>query len=137
MTHNNMLSSKPRNSAEWKKAWDAISRLAAARQVALREMKRDDHTPMDGFAVPTFAERSAGPVPTDAGEYARAIAEIEKASAVLRRTEPDLETWRPDAAPATGEARKSRSVWILVGGIWLSTVTVFAGAIGAIVYLLG
>jgi hypothetical protein len=136
MTSNNMLGSKPRNSAEWKKAWDAISRLAAARQIALREMKQD--TLADNFAMPDLAERSAGTLaPTDPGEYARAIAEIEQASAVLRRTEPDLETWRPDAAPAASEVRKSRSVWILVGGIWLSTVTVFAGAIGAILYLLG
>ena len=76
--------------------------------------------------------------PLDSDEYARAIAEIERASAALRRAEPALEAWRPEPTGA-GEPRKSRSlsVWILVGGIWLSTVAAFASAIGAILYLLG
>src|SRR5436853_2164454 len=109
MTSNNMLGSKPRNSAEWKKAWDAISRLAAARQIALREMKKESPSFIDDDAVPSLTGRSPATLASiDAVEYARAIAEIEQASAVLRRTEPDLETWRPDASPATGEVRKSR-----------------------------
>jgi hypothetical protein len=137
----NTLGSKGRNSAEWKKAWDAISRLAAARQLALREMK-DDVQPNSITAHNgsiDLTERRAPPTlaPTDTSEYARAIAEIEQACAMLRRTEPDLETWRRDAVLPAGEVRKSRSVWLLVGGIWLSTVVVFAGAIGAILYLLG
>jgi hypothetical protein len=132
MTSDNLLGSSPRNSAEWRKAWDAISRLAAARQIALREMKQDTGALSDPVMRP-----SAAPAPADSSEYERAIAEIEQASAVLRRTEPDLENWRPDTAPTAGDTRKFRSVWILVGGIWLSTVVVFAGAIGAILYLLG
>ena len=134
MTSNNMLGSHPRNSAEWRKAWDAISRLAAARQATLREMKQE--TLSDGFPMRRASDR-APPEAGDASEYERAIAEIEQASAVLRRAEPDLESWQPDATPTTGETRKSRSVWILVGGIWFTTVAMFAGAIGAIVYLLG
>ena len=135
----NMMGTKPHNNAEWKKAWDSISRLANARRLALREMaieKADATTNAFPLAAPAESAVEAS-APADPDEYARAIAEIEQASAVLRQTEPNLEAWRPDDAAATSETRKSRSVWLLIGGIWLSTVSAFAGAIGAILYLLG
>jgi len=115
-------------------AWNAVARLAAARQDVLRGARRND-PPIEPLDAAVNAGASAQPVaPVDAEEYARAIAEIEQASAALRRAEPGLEAWKPDAA---SEPRKSWPIWILVSGIWISTVTLFAGAIGAILYLFG
>jgi hypothetical protein len=133
MTNNSIHGSAPSHSTEWKLAWDAVAHLAATRQDVLRGARHDDPplAPIDAANAP--AEALA---PVEAEEYARAIAEIEQASEALRRAEPALEAWRP-ASAAASEKRKSRSVWILVSGIWISTVTVFAGAIGAILYLLG
>ena len=141
MTSNNIRGSASRHSGEWKMAWDAVARLAAARQDVLRGARHDD-SPVERLGaasdtVPGPIEGSTQHVaPIDADEYARAIAEIEQASAALRRAEPALEAWGPELV-TTGEPRKSWSIWILVIGIWISTVTVFAGAIGAILYLLG
>jgi hypothetical protein len=130
-SNNNMHGSASRYSGEWKMAWNAVARLAAARQDVLRGARHND-PPIEPLDVASNADASAPVV--DADEYARAIAEIEQASAALRRAEPGLETWKPDAA---SEPRKSWPVWVLVSGIWISTVTVFAGAIGVILYLFG
>jgi hypothetical protein len=73
--------------------------------------------------------------PNGQGQLERAIAEIEQASAALKSAEPALEAWLPDAAPRS-EPRKPRSVWILIGTIWLSMLVVVAGVIGAIAYFL-
>jgi hypothetical protein len=132
--NNNIRDSASRHSGEWKMAWNAVARLAAARQDVLRGARHDD-PPVEPLDSAGSANASAQPVaPVDADEYARAIAEIEQASAALRRAEPGLEAWKPEAA---SEPRKSWPVWILVSGIWISTVTVFAGAIGAILYWFG
>jgi hypothetical protein len=131
--NNNIRGSASRYSGEWKMAWNAVARLAAARQDVLRGARHDD-PPVEPIEIARNAEASAPAVPVDADEYARAIAEIEQASAALRRAEPGLEAWKPETA---GEPRKSWPVWVLVSGIWISTVTVFAGAIGAILYLFG
>jgi hypothetical protein len=135
MTNNkNIRGSASRHSGEWKMAWNAVARLAAARQDVLRGARHND-PPIEPLDAEGNAGASAPPAaPVDAEEYARAIAEIEQASATLRRAEPGLEAWKPDAA---SEPRKSWPIWILVSGIWISTVTVFAGAIGAILYLFG
>ena len=50
--------------------------------------------------------------------------------------EPALEVWSPDLVKRS-EKRKYLSVWILIGGIWISATLVVAGATGAILYLLG
>ena len=84
----------------------------------------------------------SGPlVPAD--QLARDIAEIERASAALRKAEPALETWTEtpagswsDEAPAAA-LRKPRPVWLLVGLLWLSTALVTAGAVAAIARLAG
>src|SRR5262245_41357299 len=136
--NNNIHGSTPRHSGEWKLAWDAVARLAAARQDALRGARHDDSpvVPLEA-ASPAAPEVSAQPgASIDASDYARAIAEIEQASAALRRAEPGLEAWKPEAGAAS-EPRKSWPVWVLVGGIWVSTITVFASTIGAILYLFG
>ena len=123
---NNIRGSAPGHSGEWKMAWSAVVRLAAVRQDVLRGVRHDDPTPTGPLDAAGNANAS--------NEYARAIAEIEQASAALRRAEPGLEAWKPDVAR---EPRRSWPVWILVSGIWISTVTVFAGAISAILYLFG
>jgi len=65
-----------------------------------------------------------------------AVAEIEQASAMLRRSEPALEVGTP-SSPVRIERRNYWSVWILIGAIWVSTALVVASATGAILYLLG
>jgi hypothetical protein len=138
MSSNRLVGPTPRDSQDWKAAWDAVAHLAATRERA--QPQQGDSRTAPHLTEPrpaTGADVEHGTAqPAIADEYARALAEIEQASAALRKAEPTLETWQPDAA-ASGEPRTLRSVWILVGCIWLSTITVFAGAIGAIVYFLG
>jgi hypothetical protein len=76
-------------------------------------------------------------------QFARDIAEIERATAALRRAEPSLEMWseigsdaRTDDA-ATLTIRKTRPVWLLIGLLWLSTALVTVGAVAAIARLVG
>lgn len=143
MSNHNALGPAPPDTPDWNNAWEVVRRLAAARRNALHEMKRSD--PSARFAVaeldtaraPTLSEPTMShTVTADSGQYARAIAEIQQASAALRRAEPALEEWLPGAATPS-ETRHPRSVWILVGGIWVSTVLVMASAIGATLLLLG
>jgi hypothetical protein len=76
-------------------------------------------------------------------QVARDIADIERATAALRRAEPSLEMWseagseaRPDDT-ATLAIRKTRPVWLLIGLLWLSTALVTVGAVAAIARLVG
>ena len=76
-------------------------------------------------------------------QFARDIAEIERATVALRRAEPSLEMWgeagsetRTDDA-ATLTIRKARPVWLLIGLLWLSTALVTVGAVAAIARLVG
>jgi len=77
-------------------------------------------------------------------QFARDIAEIERATAALRRAEPSLEMWseagsetRPDDTATTLAIRKTRPVWLLIGLLWLSTALVTVGAVAAIARLVG
>jgi hypothetical protein len=142
MSKNTLLDSPARDSAEWNYAWVTVSRLAAARQIALHDMRLDHpatpvlHPMTDSLNDAGSAKSSlAQSNPIDHGQIARAIAEIEQASAVLKSAEPTLEAWSPDTAPSV-EPRKQRSVWFLIGTIWLSMLLVVAGVIGAIAYFL-
>jgi hypothetical protein len=80
--------------------------------------------------------------PSDAGslaqtvrdQIAREVADIEAATAALRRAEPALESWTKEPADP---ARKPRPVWLLIGVLWLSTALVTAGAVVAIATLAG
>jgi hypothetical protein len=140
MSKNKLLRSPARDSAEWNNAWTTVSRLAAARQIALHDMRLDHpatsvlHPMTDSL---NDANSTAGPWtksnPNGQCQLERAITEIEQASAALKSAEPALEAWLPDAAPRS-EPRKPRSVWILIGTIWLSMLLVVAGVIGAIAY---
>lgn len=68
----------------------------------------------------------------------RDIAEIERATAALRRGEPGLESWNESwSGDALAPAGKPRPVWVLVGLVWLSTALVAVGALAAIARLAG
>jgi hypothetical protein len=67
-------------------------------------------------------------------QLAREVADIEAATAVLRRAEPALESWTKAPANTGG---KPRPVWLLIGVLWLSTALVTAGAVVAIASLAG
>jgi len=140
MPNNNPAESPARDSAEWNRAWKTISRLAAARQVALHELWL---APAAGSQRTIAAMQAQGGADTnsnpsrliDQGQLDSAIAEIEEASAALKFAEPALEAWNPDAAIAPSEAGKPRSVWVLIGTIWIAMALVVAGVVGAIGYL--
>ena len=76
-------------------------------------------------------------------QFARDVAEIERATAALRRAEPSLEMWSESASEtraddtATLTIRKTRPVWLLIGLLWLSTALVTVGAVAAIARLVG
>ena len=139
MSKNKLLRSPARDSAEWNNAWATVSRLAEARQTALHDMRLDHPTTSVLHPMTDRLNDAAGSRtktnPNDQGQLERAIAEIEQASAALKSAEPALEAWLPDATPSS-EPRKQRSVWILIGTIWLSMLLVVAGVIGAIAYFL-
>jgi hypothetical protein len=140
--NNDALGSRPPGRADWSDAFEAVSRLAAARDVALEDIGPD----RQGASIPEPAgEQQAAadsatvsetPIASlDPDQLARAVAEIEKASSVLRQSDPALEVWSPNSAIHSVK-RKYWSIWLLVAGIWLSATLVVAGATGAILYLL-
>jgi hypothetical protein len=137
MPNNDALGSRPADRSDWSSAWEAVSRLAAAREAELHEIGRDRRAA--GTPEPARSGNSAAvsaKQDLDPDQLAIAVAEIEQASAALRRSEPALEVWSPDLAKRS-EKRKYLSVWILIGGIWISATLVVTGATGAILYLLG
>jgi hypothetical protein len=67
-------------------------------------------------------------------QLAREFADIESASAALRRAEPALESWSGEPAPS---GPKPRPVWLLIGLLWLSTALVAASAVIVIAALVG
>jgi hypothetical protein len=67
-------------------------------------------------------------------QLAREVADIEAATAALRRAEPALESWTKEPA---NNGPKPRPVWLLIGVLWLSTALVTAGAVVAIATLAG
>lgn len=69
-------------------------------------------------------------------QLAREYADIERASAALRLGQPALRTWSKPAA-SSAVAKKPRSLWLLIGLLWLSTAVITAGAVAAIATLAG
>lgn len=67
-------------------------------------------------------------------QLARDLADIESATAALRRAEPALQSW---IKPQMSAAPKSRPLWQLIGILWLSTAIVTVGAAYAIAVLYG
>jgi hypothetical protein len=125
--------------ADWSRAWQAVAKLATAWE-SLQEIPR-----AHSFLQPEHADdagsdaaiASAEPgLSVEHDQLATALAEIEQASAALRRSEPLLEHGLP--APASrNHQRTYRSVWILIAAIWISATVVVATATGAILYILG
>jgi hypothetical protein len=68
-------------------------------------------------------------------QLARDIADIENATAALRRAEPALESWTKPQTPPT--ATKARPLWLLIGLLWLSTAILTVSAAYAIATLAG
>jgi hypothetical protein len=140
MPSNDTIGSHPANSSDWSDALEIVSRLAAARDATLHDIDAArQETAMLGARQRITAAEAIPQEPIaaiDPEQLAQAVAEIEKASAALRRLEPALEVWLPEEI-IHGETRRHRSVWILVGGIWITASLVVAGTAGAIVYLLG
>jgi hypothetical protein len=104
--------------------------------------------PIDFAAAPSVADTDYE-VEGDVGlvraneQFARDVAEIERATAALRRAQPGLETWSETSTEARAEdaasfaVRKTKPVWLLIGALWLSTALVTAGAVAAIARLIG
>jgi hypothetical protein len=95
-----------------------------ARRAEAAPALQPDHAPQDAG---TLAQ-------TVRDQLAREVADIEAATAALRRAEPALESWT--RAPANC-GPQPRPVWLLIGVLWLSTVLVTAGAVVAIATLAG
>jgi hypothetical protein len=136
MPRNDAIGSKAADRSTRNNAWEIVSRLAAAREAALEEIKQERRVPAAPSArVGNTATSSSNEIATiDPDQLARAVAEIEQASAALRRAEPTLEM---GVASAPTRSRKYWSVWILIGCVWISATLVVAGATGAILYLFG
>jgi hypothetical protein len=141
MQNNDAAGSKSVERPGWSNAFEAVSRLVVARERALQEIAQNppetaspqpsrEPAPPTQEAVP---DQTMGSLDPD--QLARAVAEIEKASALLRQSDPALEVWSPNAAVPNAK-RKYWSIWLLIGGIWISATLVVAGATGAILYLL-
>jgi hypothetical protein len=117
------------------------TRLGGARDTMLRDIGAGPAS-IETFAVGrvrnggnAVARSIASPAPIDSDALARAIAEIEIASAALRQSEPALEPWRPNAE--THGEQRYLPVWILIGAVWIAALLGLSGATGAILYLAG
>jgi hypothetical protein len=136
MPTNDALGAKSAGRSDWSNAFEAVSRLAAAREASLHDVEQDRRSAVtDRRAAGSGATARATARGIDPDQLVRAVAEIEKASAALRRYDPALEVGLP--APAHGGARKRYlSVWILIAGIWTSAMLVVGGAAAGILYVL-
>jgi hypothetical protein len=118
-----------------------VSRLGGARDTVLRDTGAG-RASIEPFAAGRMrnggnvvARSIAPPAPVDSDALARAVAEIEIASAALRQSEPALEPWQP-SLETHGEQRYL-PVWILIGAVWIAALLGLSGATGAILYLAG
>jgi hypothetical protein len=122
---------------EWDHAWQLVCRLASAHRDILADVaiEKTAESTRPPIAIPRLAVPISDAAAVDREEFARAVAEIEQASAALRLAEPALETGaNPRAEKA--RSRRPRSVWLFVATLWLSTALVIAGAVTAIAYFI-
>ena len=113
--------------ADWSRAWQVVAQLAEARAMTLREIGAPGPAPAP---APHLLALEAG------AQLPRDIAEIERAAHALRRAEPTLEPSRP-AIETSGEVRGGRSLWLLLGLIWLTALLVVScGAVALALLLL-
>jgi hypothetical protein len=122
-------------------AGHAVSRLGSSRRTVPHGIRAGSAL-IETFAVGrarNATDALASPIapyaPVDSEELARAIADIEIASAALRQSEPALEPWQPDAQ--THRTERYLPVWVLIGGVWITALLALSGATGAILYLAG
>jgi hypothetical protein len=69
----------------------------------------------------------------DGDQFERDVAAIERATAILRRAEPALQSWA-EPAPTLSTPRP---LWQIIGLLWLSTALVTLSAMFAIYVLVG
>ncbi len=105
------------------------------------ERHSGDDTELDTFAIALRGQRRGSAEQAGAlaqnDQLTRDIAEIERATAALRKAEPTLETWSerwPGDAPAPA---LRKSVWPMIGLLWLSTALITIGAVAVITRLAG
>jgi hypothetical protein len=110
----------------------SLSSEPSGAEVAALASPRSEPLPRDDFG--DIGEDSDAMAQTVRDQLAREVADIEAATAVLRRAEPALESWTKAPANTGG---KPRPVWLLIGVLWLSTALVTAGAVVAIASLVG
>jgi predicted transcriptional regulator len=102
-----------------------------ADMIALASLRSEPLPPDD---LSEIGEDAGATAQTVRDQLAREVADIEAATATLRRAEPALESWTKAPANTGG---KPRPVWLLIGVLWLSTALVTAGAVVAIATLAG
>jgi hypothetical protein len=102
-----------------------------ADMIALASL-RSEPLPRDDLSE--IGEDAGATAQTVRDQLAREVADIEAATATLRRAEPALESWTKAPANTGG---KPRPVWLLIGVLWLSTALVTVGAVVAIATLAG
>src|ERR1700733_8418743 len=100
----------------------SVSRRGGARHTVPRGVGASPAS-LENFAVGrrrnggnAVARSIAALRPVDSDALARAVAEIEIASAALRQSDPTLEPWQP-SSDTHGEQRYL-PVWVLIGAIW-------------------
>jgi hypothetical protein len=118
-----------------------VSRVGGARDTARHDIGAGAAS-IETFAVgrkrnggSAVARSIAPPAPVDSDALARAVAEIEIASAALRQSEPTLEPWQPSSEKHSEP--RYLPVWILIGAVWIAALLTLSGATGAILYLAG
>ena len=139
MSNKQDAGSAARADAEWQDAWSTVSRLAQARRETLREVT--NATSEDAGAGDETAHSNSdggnlvSSVADDHDHLENAIAEIEQASAALKRAEPALQPWSAQIHSGD-ETANPRSVWLLIALIWTMIALAIAGVVGAIRYVL-
>jgi hypothetical protein len=136
MQNNDAAEPKPVERSDWSNAFEAVSRLVAARELALQEIGQDQpETSILEIAAaqPEVAGPSSKP-PRLIPISSRAPSRRSRSVSVLRQADPALEVWSPNAAaPSVAEilvdlADDRRHLDLRDPG--------GAGAAGAILYLL-
>jgi hypothetical protein len=126
-------------SAEWNEAWKSVRRLADARRT-VAESAGAHNASVAGLNGATRASKlavdpRADDIPSISMQAQLDFAEIVSASTALRTAQPDLEAWT-NAKSDLVQTHKPRSVWLVIGAVWISTVLLLAMATFAIASLL-
>jgi hypothetical protein len=112
-----------------------LSSDGAQGNAILEQIRNLDRTPRDNARAND--DRSGVPEAADRDQLAHDIAAIERASALLRRAEPALQSWSEPPATLATIGQSARPVWVLIGVLWISTALVALGAVYAISTLVG